>query len=194
MEITKRSTGRLAIAALGAAALTGPIALQPSAEASPIRPAGHSASHLRKPAHPRGSAASRAHGRRCVVVLDKLKPGQKVSSVVSRKCGNAAQTAVSDQYGLLMTAYWDVGYGGDSIQFFGRQGPCDNDGYGIPVVGYPDNDNISSFTTDNNCNFTNLWQEAFYYGQGQLYPNTYAVPYVGDTMNDDVASIRLWHI
>lgn len=172
MKITKRPVrGLVAVTLVGAGlAITVPQAGQANAAGAPAR----------------------ASGLHCVVVLDKLKPGQHTSPVVSRFCGSTART--SKAYALLMTTYWDADYGGNSTQYFGRSGGCDSDGYGIPAVGYPDNTNISSFKTDNNCNYTNLWQEAFYYGKGQMYPNTYAVPYIGDTMNDNVGSIRLWHV
>jgi hypothetical protein len=130
----------------------------------------------------------------CVVVLDKLKPGQKVSHVVSRTCGTAAQTKAPKAMTLLIQTYYDINYGGDSTQFFGRSGGCDGDGYGIPTMGPIDQINISSFKTFNNCNYTNLWGEAWYLGHGRMYPNTYQQWYIGDDMNDDVGSIRVWHV
>src|SRR5205807_1322823 len=75
--------------------------------------------------------------RRCVVVLDKLKPGQKVSNVVSRTCGTAAQVKAPNATVLLGEFWYDANYGGNSTQYYGRYGPCDADGYGIPTVGWP---------------------------------------------------------
>ena|SRR5689334_24208963 len=137
-----------------------------------------------------GGAGSADH---CVIVLDKLRPGEQESRIVSRKCAPRVQDLHIQSETLLMTWYQDAGYGGKSTTLIGYGGPCDTAGYGFRDTGAGDSwwrDNISSFMVWNNC-LNVRGHELLNYGGKWAYWK-YNQRYVGDYLNDRIRSIEIW--
>lgn len=89
-----------------------------------------------------------------------------------------------------MTWYKDINYGGDSMDAYGSDGPCDQAGYGYSYIIPNWNDAISSFKLFNNCFYTRAYTDRDYHGtcQEYYYDN---VSYVGSLMNDKISSFRI---
>jgi len=152
-------------------------------------------------AHAAAPVEAPADGRYCVVVIDKLKPGEADSKVLAKKCAAtpAARAALAAplEGTLLMTWYVDAYYGGGNTEIRSYGGPCDREGYGISDVNdgwgpWGWNDTISSFKTWNNCHDVTAYENINYGGSAWGYNGN--VDYVGDWANDKISSflIRSW--
>lgn len=127
----------------------------------------------------------------CVIVLAKLKPGEKFSRVISKECARDKKyLSTARASTLLMTLYEHRDYLGQTTQIRGDGGPCDREGYGFRSLGWLWNDVVSSFKTWNGCQYTTAYTNTNYGGEEDYYW-TYTVPYVGDRMNDRIESIRV---
>jgi hypothetical protein len=149
------------------------------------------------------ASAPAANGHYCVTVIEKIHPPAPDSRIVSHKCANSPNSpalATPDARTVLVRFYRDADYSPsyeyiDTIK--GRNGPCDASGYGLPDLTRANNDivkGISSYIYYNSCDAQEYWN-GLYYGRFGGYPhNNYGVnPYVGDTWNDHVYSMRLWN-
>ncbi|WP_103342316.1 hypothetical protein [Amycolatopsis sp. CA-126428] len=143
-----------------------------------------------------------ATGNHCAYLLDRLRPGETASRVLSQSCGpsreeTAAALGVAADT-LLLTIYEDAGYGGDTVTWYGKYGPCDTAGYSIRDLETQNpfltnmNDKISSWTAGHSrCNYVNFYEHAVYGGRHQAWHNWTAVSYVGDYINDRTSSINV---
>ncbi|MGW3139919.1 hypothetical protein [Streptomyces sp. NPDC001139] len=104
--------------------------------------------------------------QRCVIVLDKLQPGQTSSRILSHTCTTGAKSTQAQpssvQSTLLMTWYADANEGGASTQIRGGSGGCDASGYGIAYVGDDWNDRISSYKLFGTCNTVDAYDNRDY--------------------------------
>ncbi|MFH8468441.1 hypothetical protein [Streptomyces sp. NPDC017991] len=153
-----------------AASLVGLVGLAPSVSASP-------------------SPSASSEGTYCSVVVERVRPGEKVSRVKSRTCSDD-RTAVARNKSagtLLMSWYQDAGFGGGLTQVYGDYGPCDRSGYVLDagLARYT----ISSFETYNNCDGQ---QAVLNDGQSAFYYYGYATAYVGDRANDNIGWFKVW--
>jgi hypothetical protein len=149
---------------------------------------------------PAQAASVPSESRTCVIVVDKVRPGEQTSHVLRSECASsptgkaALQRSVSDET-LLMIGYEDADYNtttGDSFGWYGSAGPCDLEGYGIRNIGDDWNDKLSSFRTYGNCEEVNLFEHERY----NLFQDGRRGFYVGDTsyvgfMNDLTTSIHV---
>ncbi|GHF07968.1 MULTISPECIES: hypothetical protein [Streptomyces] len=108
--------------------------------------------------------------------LDKTLQARINGSAGARKALAAAQ---SDQ--VLATIYADKDFGGDSVNLIGSS--CGTRFFSR--FGADMNDRVSSVNTGA-CRTITLYQHADFLGFSQSYSG--AVPYVGDTMNDQASS------
>lgn len=138
--------------------------------------------------------ASEQAPRHCVTVVDKI-PGQHgISRVVSNQCSSSlAPLAVPADKVLLVTFYGDINYGGSHDDVYGDSGPCDSSGYGLSDLGdvIDDVDGISSYIIGNDCNSQQYWTDTDYDGDSTTNAND--CPWVGETWNDNLYSMKLWH-
>ncbi len=126
----------------------------------------------------------------CLIVLDRLHPGEQSSRVLSRHCVQANQPLVAPAGSTHLMRWWaDAGYRGDFTDVDGSSGPCDSTGYGFNYVGDGWNDRISSFQVFNNCTFTRAYSDADYGGVCQAYSGD--TSYVGYALNDAISSLRI---
>lgn len=135
--------------------------------------------------------------KHCVIVLEKLHPGESVSRVQSKQCTTGDQPLVVPAARVqLMTMHEDIRYGGASNKIYGSDGPCDADGYGVgdfkdwfppPLDGFWNN-RISSFELWSNCNATSAFDGTRYTGTCQNYSG-YQIDWVGSKMNDKISSL-----
>ena len=100
-------------------------------------------------------------GQHCVVVLDKLRPGQSASRVLSRTCADRADapalTRAAAASTLLLVLYEHINYGGASTKIYGSYGPCDAEGYGVSALVSSWRNRISSLKGFNWCNVVELY-------------------------------------
>ncbi|MFF3443535.1 hypothetical protein [Streptosporangium sp. NPDC002721] len=134
-------------------------------------------------------------GKHCRVVLDKLRPGEKISRVLSRTCADRQESLNINQDLLIMTWYQDLNYGGLSTVVEGAYGPCDANGYGIRdtgawVAGW--RNIITSYKVWNNCYYSLYYTAINYGGDGSHPVHEGNNSYVGDHFNDRVRSILIW--
>ncbi|MFE7777044.1 hypothetical protein ACFU5O_24760 [Streptomyces sp. NPDC057445] len=137
-----------------------------------------------------GGAASETH---CSVVVDKVKPGETVSKVVSRRCFTGPDSAARARAALptaaaetqLMTWAEHADYGGAYTHIYGSAGPCDSAGYSFRPNSWWSS-RLSSFLVHGGCNKSYLSGPR---GNGSF---TGSVPYVGGTLNDAVTYIKIW--
>jgi hypothetical protein len=135
-------------------------------------------------------------GQHCVVVLDKLRPGQTTSRVLSRTCADRADapalTKAAAASTLLLVLYQDVNFGGASTRITGAYGPCDAEGYGFSNLGSWRN-KVSSLKGFNWCNVVDLYDNinyggAYLAGFGSCCSRL-DVPWVSSYANDRTDSI-----
>ncbi|EFE72113.1 hypothetical protein DKG34_37755 [Streptomyces sp. NWU49] len=165
MRLSTRTAATVSVAA----SLVGLVGFSPSASAS---------------------SSGSSEGTYCSVVVERVKPGEKVSRVKSRTCSDDRTTAatMSSSAGtLLITWYQHAGYGGGMTHVYGDYGPCDRSGYVLDagMSRYM----ISSFETYNSCDgqmaaLNDDPNPVYYYG--------YATEYVGDRANDNIGYIKVW--
>lgn len=152
-----RMGAALSAAALAAAALTATLA--PVAHAAPATGSGGSG----------GNGVVADTTRHCVILLDKIKPGEDTSRVRAKECAIGKKPEVAANSVLLMTWYQLTKYGGESTYIEGGA-KCDSEGYGIRDVGAGMwdgpwwNNRISSFKVYNNCDYTTLYNGYNYGG------------------------------
>jgi hypothetical protein len=100
-------------------------------------------------------------GRHCVVVLDKLRPGQTSSRVISQTCADRADapalTTAAATSTLLLVLYEHVNYGGASTRITGAYGPCDAEGYGVSALVSSWRNRVSSLKGFNYCNVVEIY-------------------------------------
>jgi hypothetical protein len=129
-------------------------------------------------------------GQYCVMVLDKLQPGEAVSKVVKSACSTDAASVLATCADPLIRIFWDINYGPPGVTYCGNAGPCDASGYGIGYLGSFANQ-VSSFKVYDTCNFTRLFDYTYYRGETITYVGSRS--WVGSTFNDRAESIRVWH-
>ncbi|MCX4582919.1 hypothetical protein [Streptomyces sp. NBC_01481] len=137
-----------------------------------------------------GGAASETH---CVIVVDKVKPGETVSKVVPRGCFTGSESAARAEAAVpvaaaethLMTWAEHADYGGAYTHIYGSAGPCDSAGYSFRPGSWWSS-RLSSFLVEGGCNKSYLSGPR---GNGSFDSD---VPYVGDTLNDAVTYIKVW--
>lgn len=139
---------------------------------------------------PQASASATPDRTYCSVVVERVKPGDKVSQVKSRTCSDSRTTAAatnSSAATLLMTWYQHADYGGSVTDVYGDYGPCDAAGYVLDtgLSRYM----ISSFRTYNSCDGQ---QAVLNDGQSAVYYYGYGTRYVGDRANDDIGWFKVW--
>lgn len=132
--------------------------------------------------------------KHCITVVEKI-PGQHGKSrVVSNRCSTSTEplfAPASDV--LLVTFYQDAVYGGDHDDVYGSSGPCDSEGYGLSDLSDASDNvsGISSYIYGNDCNDQTYWTDTDYSGASN--GNLNDCPYVGDTWNDNLYSMKLRH-
>jgi hypothetical protein len=137
-----------------------------------------------------------AVGMHCQVVLDKVRPGESSSRVLSSQCARAGQTLVAPRASVpILTIYEHLNYGGRSKTFYGSAGPCDASGYAINDVGgiplHPSwwRTRVSSLYYGNNCIYQNGYTGFNRTGTCAHYHHN--TGYVGASMNDRIVSFRV---
>jgi hypothetical protein len=135
-----------------------------------------------------------------LTVVERIKPGQPETRVVSRTCSNrhAAGSvlpegvAVPALLTLLVTFFQDLNYVGAWDTVGGQSGPCDSSGYGfsnLSLVNF-NVDGISSYQLNNNCHVADYWTSTGYTGtkrSGYRGNNRY----VGASWNDNLLSMKV---
>ncbi|WP_171168080.1 hypothetical protein [Streptomyces sp. I05A-00742] len=115
--------------------------------------------------------------RHCITVLDKLKPGERESRVIEHRCTDQGESEADlrSQVPLaraLLLKHWDLSrYGGDSDEFYGRDGGCDAAGYGIPDLGELAN-KVSSFRSYGTCSAVTGYVDGRYGGRSRTWDNS----------------------
>ena len=108
-----------------------------------------------------GTPTPSAAGQHCVVVLDKLRPGQTTSRVLSQTCADRtdapALTKAAAASTLLLVLYEHVTYGGASTRITGAYGPCDAEGYGVSALVSSWRNRVSSLKGFNYCNVVEIY-------------------------------------
>jgi hypothetical protein len=108
-----------------------------------------------------GTPMPAAAGQHCVVVLDKLRPGQTTSRVLSQTCAERADapalTKAAAASTLLLVLYEHVTYGGASTRITGAYGPCDAEGYGVSALVSSWRNRVSSLKGFNYCNVVEIY-------------------------------------
>lgn len=136
--------------------------------------------------------------RHCVIVLDKIRPGETTSRVRAHECAVGKLPRIAASSTLLMTWYQYTSFGGESTRIEGYDGPCDSSGYGISDVGagwwggsWWDN-RISSFKVYNHCNWTTYFTNVNYGGDGSASRGSERD--VGDLVDNRISSMttRRW--
>ncbi|MFC8350067.1 hypothetical protein [Streptomyces sp. NPDC057280] len=137
---------------------------------------------------PQASASEPANAKHCAVVVERVKPQEKVSRVKSRTCSEAGTQAVSvSGRTLLVTWYEHAEYGGASTDIYGDYGPCDAAGY-VLTADWWWRKSISSFITYNSCD----GQQAVLNNGGAVYYYGFGTPYVGAQANDNIGWFKVW--
>jgi hypothetical protein len=145
--------------------------------------------------------ASPAAQEHCVIVVEKLKPGQTTSNIRSQTCASRPGSPQLQQTSalagtLLIVLYEHHTYGGASTRIEGSDGPCDAAGYGISALNSTWRNRMTSFKTFNWCNVIDLYDNnnyggAFLGGWGSA-TSTLSVSNVGSYANDRTNSMLLW--
>jgi hypothetical protein len=146
------------------------------------------------PAAPKPAAAS----QHCVVVLDKLRPGQSTSRVLSRTCAERADapalTRAAASSTLLLVLYEHINFGGASTRITGAYGPCDAEGYGVSALVSSWRNRVSSFKGFNYCNVVELF-DGINYARSLVISGAGGSrldePWVGSYANDKADSILM---
>jgi hypothetical protein len=113
-----------------------------------------------------GKPMPAAAGQHCAVVLDKLRPGQSTSRVLSRTCADRADapvlTTAAATSTLLLVLYEHINYGGASTKIYGSYGPCDAEGYGVSALVSSWRNRVSSLKGFNYCNVVEIYNGISY--------------------------------
>ena len=195
-----RRLGTLLVVAVIATALSAlPAAANPTTDKGKPMPAGVARPDGGKPMPLAGRPVPAAAAQHCVVVLDKLRPGQASSRVLSRTCADRpdapALTKAAKASTLLIVLYEHINYGGASTRITGAYGPCDAEGYGVSALVSSWRNRVSSFKGFNWCNVVELYD-------GVNYATSIVVsgavgsrldePWVGSYANDKADSILMY--
>ncbi|MER6442373.1 hypothetical protein ABT275_39575 [Streptomyces sp. NPDC001185] len=142
------------------------------------------------------ATAGTREARNCVIVLDRLQPGETSSRVLSRTCttdtGSAQAQPSSIQSTLLMTWYADANQSGASTQIRGSSGGCDASGYGIAYVGDDWNDRISSYKLFGTCNTVDAYDTSNY-GNEIYFCGICSADNIPWSANDRISSMWIKH-
>ncbi|CAM4028472.1 hypothetical protein GCM10009799_36010 [Nocardiopsis rhodophaea] len=108
----------------------------------------------------------------------------------ARTQGSESSTKLSSD--LLMTWFEDANYGTPKADIYGDAGPCDSAGYELhPSTTWPWSwgNSISSAAGTETCD------TADFVSQSNTYARTFnlPVPFIGNTLNDNVGTIRVWN-
>jgi hypothetical protein len=111
--------------------------------------------------------------RHCATVIDKVQPGQKESTIVSRICADDSQSLrqmqSADCCQWLLVKYWAEGnFSGDAEEIYGYSGSCNTSGYGIPDTA-PLQDRISSYRLFGDCNSATIYDGFRYEGNARRF-------------------------
>ncbi|MEU1534010.1 hypothetical protein [Streptomyces fagopyri] len=143
------------------------------------------------------AAVDTHEARNCVIVLDKLQPGQTSSRVLSRSCTTGTASAQAQPSGiqstLLMTWYADANQSGASTQIRGSSGGCDASGYGIAYVGDDWNDRISSYKLFGTCNSIDAYDTSDY-GNEIYFCGICSADNIPWSANDRISSMWVYHL
>jgi len=149
-----------------------------------------------KPTPLGGKPMPAATGRHCVVILDKLRPGQTSSRVLSQTCADRADAPALNMAAatstLLLVLYEHVDYGGASTKIYGSYGPCDREGYGVSALVSSWRNRISSLKGFNYCNVIELYDGinyATFLGSRGTVGSRLDWNWVGSYANDKTDSI-----
>ncbi|GHJ53082.1 hypothetical protein Nm8I071_23890 [Nonomuraea sp. TT08I-71] len=147
-----------------------------------------------------GAAAAKApsdvSGDHCVIVLDRMKPGQTESDVIARKCSDdpADLTHVGTLALTPLVTFFDhAGYGGKSRQLSGSYGTCDSAGYGFSSLTWDSEGGpwVSSIRLHGNCDRARGFYNTQYSGYTEVWYGS--TPYIGDQLNDHLYSLKVWN-
>jgi hypothetical protein len=108
------------------------------------------------------------------------------------KAGLSTQDITPLSSDLLMTWFEDADYGGDREDIYGSDGPCDSAGYEFhPSTWFPWQwgNTISSAAGTETCNMADFITQSGTYAQTFNLP----VPFLGETLSDNVGIIRTWN-
>lgn len=89
---------------------------------------------------------------------------------------------------LLMTWFTDRDYGGGQTDVFGYEGTCDTAGYRLAPNSYW-RVRLSSAAGFGQCNYADFVNIAKNYADGFGLP----IDYIGNTLNDNVGTIQVYH-
>jgi hypothetical protein len=155
------------------------------------------------PAH--AAAKSPATHTHCSIVLKRLQPGQKASTVVSRTCvvesvvaGKERLSALRQQpemFATLLVVFFEhIDFGGDDSFVYGDFGTCDNEGYGIDDMdGVQDDvDGVSSYQLQGFCNVSEKFSNYNFGGTSSGLIFGQSQPWVGSSWND--GGIKSFHM
>jgi hypothetical protein len=140
-------------------------------------------------------AAANQPSENCQIVLDKLRPGERSSRILSQQCVPAGQPLVAPQgRTLLMTWYSNANLKGARTNVYGKYGPCDSSGYVISNTnqlgttsywGYY----ISSYRVFSHCYWSTAFSDYAEHGVCRVFAGN--VNYVGYDLNDHVFSFHI---
>lgn len=192
-----RKLATLVVVAAIATALSG---VAPAAAGGKPMPAGGNlATEGGKPTPLGGKPMPAAVGQHCVVVLDKLRAGQRSSRVLSRTCADRADapslTEAAATSTLLLVLYEHVTYGGASTKIYGSYGPCDAEGYGVSSLVSSWRNRVSSLKGFNYCNVVELYDGinyAHFLGSRGTGGSRLDWDWVGSYANDKTDSIIMF--
>jgi hypothetical protein len=136
-----------------------------------------------------GGNTSAGPQQNCVVVVDKLRPGQQVSDILQTRCSTDPAFSALICGDPLVRMYENLNYGGYGYTFCGGYGTCDAAGYGFRDMGGFGNNILSSFKVYDACKFVRIYDST---GFGNLMVTYYGNrSYVGDQYNDRTSSFRI---
>lgn len=154
---------------------------------------------------PTSGPSAKGEARYCVIVLGKSDNVNSDSPVLYENCAtsdaeakghlNNARVAkasggfVTASSDLLMTWWADVNYDGYYTAIYGAAGTCDSAGYRVTPSSYWQV-NITGITGAGQCN------EADVISRSLTYADDFALPvaYIGDTLNDNVGRVQIYHL
>jgi hypothetical protein len=172
-----------AFAALVGVSLLAPILAAGTATAAPVG---------------NGTGQQAGAKRHCITVVDRIQPRGPQVRVVSKQCTDdpiAQPLALPRAEYLIATFYEDSGFQGASDEVWGDEGPCDSVGYGFSDLsdvldGWVWDGGISSFTLNSGCNASLIYDD--YNFTGNSTGTGPVVPFVGQSFNDNIYSMRTW--
>jgi hypothetical protein len=144
-------------------------------------------------------AAAPQTGEHCAVVIEKLRPGQTESRVVSHECGHDPRLLRAAKASTRLMTWFDkkgfsVADGARSFAVFGSEGPCDTAGYAISDVArfaHDDfwHDRISSYKTYAGCDEQHLCRAKDF--DWCVSVDGYDVEDVGWYLDDEIDSMKI---